>query len=147
MTTINFERVIYGTKLYDKVIELREQILRTPLGLKFSDKDLETDKNEIIFAIIIDEKPIACLQARKIDNHTIKLRQMAVHTDFQGLGVGKYLLSQAEKVLKTKNIQNFELNARKTALKFYQKSGYKTCSNEFKEVGIPHYKMIKEITT
>jgi len=35
MTTINFERVIYGTKLYDKVIELREQILRTPLGLKF----------------------------------------------------------------------------------------------------------------
>ena len=147
MTNIKFIKVSYGTTHYKKVVRLREQVLRTPLGLKFSDKDLETDKNEIIFALIIDENPIACLQARKLNSQTIKLRQMAVHPDFQGLGLGKYLLCQTEKVLKTKNIQNIELNARKTALKFYQKSGYKACDGEFIEVGIPHYKMTKEIRT
>jgi len=147
MTTIEFIEIPYKSTLYKKVVRLREQVLRTPLGLKFSDKDLETDQHEMIFAMIIDEKPIACLQARKLDSQTIKLRQMAVHPDFQALGLGKHLLSQTEKVLKANNIKNIELNARKTALDFYQKSGYKTCGNEFIEVGIPHYKMRKEITT
>jgi len=147
MTGINFIEIPYNSRLYKKVIKLREKVLRIPLGLKFSEKDLETDKHEMIFAMIIDEKPIACLQARNIDNHTAKLRQMAVHPDFQGLGLGKHLIRQTEKVLKTKNIQIIELNARKTALEFYQKSGYNVCSDEFIEVGIPHYKMIKKITT
>jgi len=147
MTGINFIEVPYNSRLYKKIVKLREQVLRTPLGLRFSDKDLETDKNEMIFAMVIDKTPIACLQARKLDRYNVKLRQMAVHPDFQGLGLGKYLLSQTEKVLKTKNIQNIELNARKTALKFYQKSGYKACGGEFIEVGIPHYKMTKEIRT
>jgi len=143
MTIIKFIRVAYATPFYDKVVELREQVLRIPLGLKFLDKDLETDQNEMIFALIIDCQPIACVQARKIDHKSVKLRQMAVHPDFQGLGLGKELLSQTERVLKTKNIQRIELNARKTALKFYQKSGYRICSEEFLEVGIPHYKMFK----
>jgi len=147
MTNIKFIKVSYGTTLYKKVVRLREQVLRTPLGLKFSDKDLETDKNEMIFVLTLDNQPVACVQARKLDSHTVKLRQMAVHPDFQALGLGKQLLSQTEKVLKTKNIKKIELNARKTGLKFYQKSGYDIYSDEFIEVGIPHFKMIKEITT
>jgi predicted GNAT family N-acyltransferase len=37
------------------------------------------------------------------------------------------------------------MHARKSAVGFYEKNGYKICSGEFEEVTIPHYVMEKEL--
>jgi len=37
------------------------------------------------------------------------------------------------------------MHARKTAIGFYEKSGYSVIGDEFTEVGIPHFEMVKKI--
>ena len=38
----------YGTPEYAEMVKLRQQILRTPLGLTYSKEELEAEKNEIL---------------------------------------------------------------------------------------------------
>ncbi len=145
MCNIKFQCVKYESPLYYKVVNLREIVLRKPLGLKFTVNDLTIDASEQIYALTSVSEPIACVQIRPILENTVKLRQMAVAPTYQGHGYGKQLLNKVESVLKTNGIKNIELHARKTAIPFYLKNGYKIISGEFSEVGIPHLKMKKTL--
>ncbi len=138
-----FKKVIFQTALYDKVVDLREKVLRLPLGLQFSPGDLAIDRNELMYALIKADRPVACVQARPLDEVTVKIRQMAIDPAFQKQGLGKKILTEVEKELKAAGFQYIVLHARKTALDFYLKLGYQQQSGEFTEVGIPHYKMKK----
>ncbi len=142
---IKFEQVTYQTALYDKVVRLRERILRTPLGLKFTEADLSVDKDEILFALTDNGEPVACLQIKPLTKSHVKLRQMAVDAGRQGQNLGSKLVREVEKVLKNQQVKSIELNARETAVGFYQKLGYHIVSGRFMEVGIPHFKMYKFI--
>ncbi len=140
-----FQRIASDSADYSKVVQLRALVLRQPLGLQFSMHDLKSDQHELIFALMLKNKPAACVQARALSKTHVKLRQMAVTPDYQRQGLGKKLIQKVEVYLQTQGFRDIELNARKTALKFYQKSGYKIASDEFFEIGLPHFKMVKKI--
>ncbi len=140
-----FKTVDFQSDLYYKVVDLRERVLRLPLGLKFQKKDLETDSNELIYSLIVAGNPVACVQARPLGCDTVKLRQMAVEQSWQGRGLGKKIISKVEELLRNKSYKQVELHARKTAIGFYLKMGYEIDSDEFTEVGIPHFRMIKKL--
>jgi len=140
-----FQRIDYASADYSKVVQLRSLVLRQPLGLRFSINDLKPDQHELIFALMLENKPVACVQIKPLSKTQVKLRQMAINPDFQRRGLGKMLIQKVEAYLQTQGFRNIELNARKTALEFYQKSGYKIASDEFFEIGLPHFKMIKKI--
>jgi predicted GNAT family N-acyltransferase len=70
---------------------------------------------------------------------------MAVANSLQKNGVGKGLIQFAEQFALQKNVNKIEMNARKYAVGFYEKLGYNIIENEFLEVGIPHFKMEKQI--
>lgn len=142
---IKFIQVTYQTSLYDKVVQLRERILRTPLGLKFTQTDLSVDKNEMLFVLTDNGEPVACLQIKPLTKTHVKLRQMAVDTNRQRQNLGTRLVQEVEKVLKEQQIKSIELYARETAVGFYQKLGYHVVSERFIEVGISHFKMYKEL--
>jgi len=145
MIEYSFQQVTYKSRLYKEVVSLREDILRKPLGLRFSPEDLETDAAEFIFAFISGNLPIACVQAKPIDNQMVKLRQMAVAVTWQRKGLGSALLSRVENELKRKGFEKVILHARAYALPFYQKAGYHIVSELFIEVGLPHFKMLKTL--
>ena len=140
-----FKQITYQTTAYYQVVQLRERILRIPLGLKFSESDLALDKGEMLFALFKHDVPVACLQVRKIDDRQVKLRQMAVDQNHQKQGLGKTLMQKVEKHLKKLDFKSIELNARQTAIGFYQKLGYRIVSGRFTEVGISHFKMMKNL--
>jgi len=73
------------------------------------------------------------------------LRQMAVAPSFQQKGHGKALLCFAEKTAIENQYSIICMHARKTATGFYEESGYAIVGEEFTEVGIPHYEMVKRI--
>ena len=52
----------------------------------------------------------------------------------------------AEEYCKDKGNSMMVLNARKTAVGFYEKLGYDTLGEEFLEINIPHYKMHKHLS-
>lgn len=130
--------------LYQQVTELRDKILRIPLGLSLSENDTKHDASQIILVHTSDNKSInACLLLQAIDKITFKMRQLAVNTPFQKAGIGKALVLYAESYALENRAEKIILHARKTAVSFYQKLGYQTIDGEFTEVNIPHQAMEK----
>lgn len=143
-----YPRIIqYKSPEYDEMIALRHKILREPLGLSFSEQDLEKDEQDFLLALFMPttDQIIACCILTPIDDKIIKLRQMAVDESVQKTGIGTAMLSFAEYVAVKERFEQIELNAREIAVGFYQKYDYEILGNKFTEVGIPHYKMKKQL--
>jgi len=140
---LSFRIITPGDPLYPQVIDLRQRILRAPLGLDIRDENLEEEAAQII--VIAEDTGIVagCLLLQEVDAATCKLRQMAVDTGRQGKGTGARLVAAAEDYARSRGKTGIVLHARMTAVPFYRKSGYKACGAPFTEVGIPHVRMEK----
>lgn len=135
----------YGTRDYKQMITLRYQLLRKPLGLSFSDSELEEEKNDILIGCFDDDKLEGCCLLKETSPQMLRLRQMAVVSGLQGKGIGKILLQFAENIARDRGYKTIQMHARKTAIGFYEKLGYKITGPEFEEVTIPHYEMEKSL--
>jgi GNAT superfamily N-acetyltransferase len=135
----------HGSAEYDRMVELRKEILRRPLGLDFTAADLEAEKEDILIGAFDEERILACCLLKKLDGKSCKLRQMAVHGSLQGKGVGASILHFAENIARDRGFRKMVMNARKTALGFYGKLGYQVVGEEFDEVTIPHFRMEKNL--
>lgn len=135
----------HGSKEYQKMVDLRFEILRKPLGLKFAPEELEREKEDILIGAFDDDKILACCLITKVDPLTCKLRQMAVLNSQQGKGIGFTMMNFAENVARDRGYKTMTMHARKTAIGFYEKLGYKTSGSEFMEVTIPHFVMQKNL--
>ena len=135
----------HGTAEYMQMVKLRDEILRKPLGLSFTREELEREKNNLHIVAYEDERMLGCCMLLEEDPETVRLRQMAVMNDLQGKGIGKALMQFAENLARDRGYKKITMHARKNALGFYEKMGYKTRGKEFEEITIPHYVMEKEL--
>jgi predicted GNAT family N-acyltransferase len=139
------KQIDHGSKEYQQMVNLRMEILRKPLGLTFTNAELEKEKDDILIAAFEDDKILACCMLTKQDAKNVKLRQMAVQNNLQGKGIGASLLSFAENLARDRGYKKLMMHARKTALGFYEKLGYKITGDEFTEVTVPHFVMEKKL--
>lgn len=131
---------------YPKILALRQRILRAPLGLDLFAEDLSEEQNQYLVTGFERGEPVGCLMIRMLDRDTVKYRQMAVDEALQGQGRGATLLRYAENFCLLNDYHTIELHARAKARGFYEKAGYRTEGEEFMEVGIPHFRMVKQLT-
>ncbi|MFA6980487.1 MAG: GNAT family N-acetyltransferase [Ignavibacteriaceae bacterium] len=141
---IDIKQIAFGGTEHKKEIELRYRVLRQPLGLNYTQEQLDAEKDEFHFSAFDGEKLVGCLLMKAIRSSGIKMRQVAVDEMYQGKGVGKALVLFSEKFAGEKGFSLITLHARKTAVPFYEKLGYKIAGDEFTEVTLPHFKMKKE---
>ena len=139
------KQIDHGSKEYKQMVALRMEILRKPLGLNFSDDELVKEKEDILIGAFDEEKILACCLLTKVDNTTIKLRQMAVQNNLQGKGIGASMMSFAETVARDKGYKKLMMHARNTAIGFYEKFDFRVKGNEFIEVNVPHHVMEKKL--
>lgn len=142
---MGLKQIDHGSREYEEVVQLRFTVLREPLGLCFTKEDLEKEKDHIHIAAYEEDDLLACCMMIKLDKDTVQLRQMAVKKNLQRKGIGASLISFAESIAKDKGFKRIIMHARKTAIGFYEKFGYKAEGNEFVEVNIPHYVMEKAL--
>ncbi len=135
----------HGTKEYLQMVHLRNEILRKPLGLVLEEAELENEKEDILMGAFEDDRLLGCCLLTRMDDATIRLRQMAVPNNMQGKGVGRALMIFAENIARDLGYRKLCMHARTTATGFYQKLGYTISGNEFTEVTIPHYIMEKSL--
>lgn len=135
----------HGSHEYRQMVKLREDVLRKPLGLGFTPQELEEEKNNMLIAAFEEEDILGCCMLVEENSHTARLRQMAVLNDLQGKGIGRALMSFAENIARDRGYKILSMHARKNAIGFYEKMGYKVAGNEFTEVTIPHYVMEKKL--
>lgn len=140
---ITIQTVSFGSDLYQKSLDFRYKILREPLGLSWSEKDLDCEESQFHILAICNHAVVGTVVLKPVSESRVKLRQMAVDESFQGSGIGKKLVLFAENLARSRDFKEIEMIARMSALDFYKKLGYKTEGGEFEEVTIRSINMIK----
>ena len=143
---MNIIEVEFATPEYDETVRLRYKILREPLGLDFTAEQLSEEYTDFHLAAY-DEAWIlrGCLVLSPSEAQTMKMRQVAVDTLVQSLGVGTALVQASEVFARARGFEKMTLHARETAVVFYEKMNYHTVGEMFEEVGIPHFDMEKSL--
>jgi predicted GNAT family N-acyltransferase len=141
-----FREIAFGSDDFQKECELRNEVLRVPLGLSLFDEDLGLEGQQMHFGMFDQNKYlVACVIAVGISSTEAKIRQMAVDSQYQGKGLGRSIIHCIEDYLAQRGFTHLFMHARMTAVGFYEKLGYARAGHEFMEVGIPHVKMEKTI--
>ena len=129
---------------YHKLLDLRHQVLRKPLGMDIYDDDL-TDEPACQHLAYYghNDTIIACLKIKSLGQAIFQIMQMAVLPDYQGRRVGAALLTEAENIIRQQGGIKIIIESRDYAIPFYVKSGYRQNGSVFEKIGIPHQRMIK----
>jgi len=137
----------YDSPEYQQMVQLRNEILRKPLGLAFEKEELEKEADDILIGAFEDDKMLGCCMLIETEPGTVRLRQMAVLKNLQGKGVGRALMQFAENIARDRGYRKITMHARKSATGFYEKLGYAVSGGEFVEVTLPHVVMEKKLIT
>ena len=137
----------HGSPEYQQMVQLRNDILRKPLGLTFQKEELDKESDDILIGAFEDDRMLGCCMLIETEPGTVRLRQMAVLKNLQGKGIGKALMQFAENIARDRGFKKITMHARKTATGFYEKLGYSISGREFEEVTLPHVVMEKRLTT
>jgi len=140
---VQLKEIIYHSEEYNQEVEVRDHVLRKPLGMSLYDENLEKEKDDIHIGAFIDGKVAGVLILTRLNAKDIKMRQVAVDDGLRGKNTGTKMVAFAEEHAREKGYTTMVLNARKTAVGFYEKLGYEKIGEEFPEINIPHYKMRK----
>ncbi|MBK1854783.1 GNAT family N-acetyltransferase [Verrucomicrobiaceae bacterium 5K15] len=143
----SFSRIDFDSDAYREECQLRDRVLRQPLGLSLFDEDLSVEASQLHFGGFDDSSSlIACVIAMPLSETDAKIRQMAVAPEHSRQGHGSALLRAVEYFLHHRGYRNIHLHARVSALPFYQKAGYREHGSPFTEVGLPHLAMKKRLS-
>ena len=133
---------------FRKYYNLRYEILRKPWGQPLGSERDEGEETSI-HRMIINEKTGEVLAVGRIQFNSIdeaQIRYMAVCEDLQGKGLGSQIISALEHVARENGNKWIILSARKNALEFYNKNGYKIVIKTHLLFGeIQHWLMRKEL--
>ncbi|TAE32772.1 MAG: GNAT family N-acetyltransferase [Alphaproteobacteria bacterium] len=126
--------------LYQECLAIRYEVLRKPLGLEIIDQEREADIDAVHVIAYVDGQV-----AGTVALYRERLRQMAVLDRFQGCGIGAQLVRYLETIAKERGQPELGLDARCSAIPFYEKLGYHCCSDIYEKIGILHRNMIKAL--
>lgn len=135
-----------------EVLKVRHPILRKgrPLEDAIFEGDTKADtfhlgmycKDSLVGVVTLMKKD----QPGRPGGRAYQLRGMAVMEDYRGMGVGKQLVTAAEKEVLNRGCSLIWMNAREKAVNFYLEQGYQTRGELFEITGVgPHYYMEKPI--
>jgi predicted GNAT family N-acyltransferase len=128
---------------YEQEKDLRNRVLRSPLGLVLSEDDLRDEDRQVHIVAMDDRgRMLGCVLVL-MHEKTARIRQMAIEERYQRQGIGTELVRQVEAAARARNIFKVTLHARITARRFYEQLGYTAAGDAFTEVTIPHIAMEK----
>ncbi len=129
-------------------LELRSRILRKGLAPEFCVFPTDHLPNAFHLGYEADGEIVTVasyfpMNYKSREEPGFQLRGMATDTSFLGKGFGKQVVEFSINHIRNTNAQYLWCNARTSAVKFYEKLGFVTCSEEFEipRVGT-HYEMI-----
>jgi len=137
--------VDYNSPEQKATLELRNEILRKPLGMVFDAVELKQEKHDFHFAAYHKKELVACLILTPFTIGDIKMRQVAVAEKFQNRGIGYVLVKHVEDWAAQKGYRKMFCYARDVAVSFYEKLNYYQIGDPFEEIGIKHFRMEKTI--
>ena len=136
--------IAHGSPEYAAELELRNAVLREPLGLSIYDENLEAEAEFIHVAVFERGEIIATGYVFREGGHG-RVRQIATAETSRRRGAGRLVMETLEEAARQAGMKQILLHARKTAWEFYEKLGYHAVGNEFSELEIPHRIYVKKL--
>ena len=103
------------------------------------------EEHQFHFAGYDDAELMAILILVPITESRVKMRQVAIAPEYRGKGRGQHFVRQSEYGPSAGGFSKMELHARELSSRFYAKLGYRIEGDSFEEVGLPHFKMTKNL--
>ena len=132
-------KIVKSNSEKELVLSIRKEVFIRGLNIP---EHMEIDHNEDLATYVlayIDNIPVGTARWRET-KIGIKLERFAVLSEYRSNGIGQQMTKFILKNLHNSKI--IYLYAQKSAIKFYEKLGFKSVGNLFEEVGIKHQKMI-----
>lgn len=141
----DIREIEHGSPQYQATVDLRDTVLRKPLGLRFSAEELKAENDCRHVACYHGDRLVGCLVLQPVGGGDVRMKQVAVVPELQGQGIGTALVPYAEALARKIGFRRMGLHARETAVSFYEKLGYSRTGGRFEEVTIPHWAMEKRL--
>lgn len=137
--------IIYGSQDYQKTLDLRNQVMRKPLGLDIFQEDFSHEKQALILGVFAKEELLAVGVMGKVQDNWSVVEYLCVDNTLQSHGVGKLLLAKLEEISQSQKQNGIWLEARVSAQGFYEKLGYQTTGEKYflPHAPVEHIKMVK----
>ncbi len=127
-------------ELYE-ILKARAEIFIMEQNIHYQDMD-NIDYESLHCFFVEDNKVVAYLRAFYQNENKNVVKIGRVLTLKHGKGIGKDLMEQSIKAIKSKmGCKKICMNAQKHAVGFYEKFGFITTSDEFLEEGVVHQVM------
>lgn len=140
----SFKVIDHGTEEWKKAVQLRETILRLPLGSIFTEDELKEERNHIhVVGYLKDE--LVATAVLVPEKGKVKMQRVVVKEGLRNHNIGSEIMDYCESLARDDGYLQIYCHARNTAVKFYLNNGYQTKGDYFDEDGIPHLKMLKEL--
>lgn len=128
---------------FEAYYQLRWQVLREPWQQPRGSEQDDLETAAVHRAAFETDQLRAVGRLHLIDATTGHIRYMAVHPAAQKRGLGSLILQSLETEACILRLDRLVLNARDSALKFYQQHGYRVCSPGPTHWGVRHLSMEK----
>ena len=135
----------YGSAEYLETLELRNRVMRIPLGLDIHKEDFSCEKESAVIGAVYGGQLLGVgVMSHK---EVFKVEYLCVDFALQGSGIGGELLERMEAMAAEQGGKTMYLDARVTAQPFYARRGYKTTSEVFimECAPVPHVAMEKPL--
>lgn len=146
---MSFEVIIANDKdILNQSLEVRRLVFTVERGIS---QEVEVDSFDVLdgkcdhFLVKLDGENVGAFRCMHKSDDTVQLQRFCFLSSHRGLGLGRKSLEFAEKHYRKSGIKKIILDSQYPVKDFYEKCGYKTVSEIFMEVNIPHVKMEKEL--
>jgi predicted GNAT family N-acyltransferase len=141
------ELISYNSQEYQQACQLRYELFFAEHGLPWNAVQDERQANYFHAAILKQNSVVGYGQLVPQDNRIYQIRQMVVKPDNQGQNFGSRILLFLMEQAQQEGAIALTLNARTTAIGFYQKFGFQTHGKRFPSstTGILHITMNRKL--
>ena len=133
---------------FDSYYQLRWKILRKPWHKPLGSEQDELEQQSVHRMLVNEQHQVLAVgRLHKVSQSEAQIRYMAVDENCQGQGLGKKIIQALEQVASMQGVRTIALNARESAVSFYETMGYKATG--FSHVlydEIRHIAMTRELT-
>ncbi|CAK4257218.1 unnamed protein product [Aphanomyces euteiches] len=117
----------FGSPEYEAAVQLREEVLRKPLGMRLNPEDLAKEHSDIHIGVFSEGSIVASVMLRPA----------------QPIAWMKQSGSQSPSRARAEKFTEIRLHARETAVPFYEKLGYTVFGERFELAGTVRLSMYK----
>ena len=125
--------------------ELRWRVLRKPWGQPSGSERDELDAAATHVAGYDEAKRLVCVgRLHAVDTGVGQVRYMAVEESVRGRGLGQAVLDELERLAKRQGMTAIRLDARESAVGFYQRNGYATEGESHTLFAVVHHSKMRK---